>query len=83
MGFGVKWQKRIHECISSATFSILINGSPIGFFQAQRGLRQGDPLSPFLFTIVREALGCMITTAGEANLISGFKLSHYHSFAIC
>lgn len=73
MGFGVKRRKWIHECISSATFYILINGSPIGFFQAQRGLRQGDPLSPFLFTIVGEALSCMITIVGEANLINGFK----------
>lgn len=52
---------------------MLVNGSPKGFFKAQRGLRQGDPLSPFLFVIIGEALSKMISMATEANLICGFK----------
>lgn len=47
MGFGVKWIKWIKFCISTVKFSVIINGSPEVFFQAQRGLRQGDPLSFF------------------------------------
>lgn len=70
-GFGVKWIRWIQECISSTKFSILINGAPHGFFLAKRGLRQGDPFSPFLFTM--EALSRMVTVAREANLIEGFK----------
>lgn len=63
----------IQECISSANPSILTNATPKGFFAAQKGLRQGDPLSPFLFAIVREDLSHMISVAREENLISGFK----------
>ena len=56
-------------------FSIMINGSPKGFFQAQRGLRQGDPLSPFLFVIVAEALSRMAAQAEKQNLIRGFRVT--------
>lgn len=73
MGFGGKWRRWIRECVASAKFSIMINGAPHGFFPAQRGLRQGDPLSPFLFSIVGEALSRMITVAEETGLLSGFK----------
>lgn len=52
---------------------MLVNGSPKGFFKAQRGLRQRDPLSPFLFVIIGEALSKMISMAAEANLICGFR----------
>lgn len=49
-GFGVKWHRWIQGCTVSADFSIFINGRPKGKFSAQRGLKQGCPLSSFLFT---------------------------------
>lgn len=61
------------ECISSSSFSALVNGSPTRQFSASRGLRQGDSLSPFLFTIVTEALGALLIKAKEIGFVSGLK----------
>ena len=41
----------------------MVNGSPTGFFQSSRGLRKGDPLSPYLFVVVMEAFSCMLKKA--------------------
>jgi len=73
-GFGEKWCTWIAHCVSSVRFSVLINGSPYGFFSSSRGLRQGDPLSPLLFVFVMEALSRMISAAVCGGLLEGFKV---------
>lgn len=75
-GFWCKMAGWISECLSSATFSILINGSPFVFFSASRGLRQCDRLSPLLFVIVGEALSRMLHAASNSKLMKGFRPSH-------
>lgn len=59
-GFGNRWGKWIVGCISSANFSIMINSKPRGKIFAKRGLRKGDLLSLFLFTIIGDSLSCLI-----------------------
>nr|GEY13309.1 RNA-directed DNA polymerase, eukaryota, reverse transcriptase zinc-binding domain protein [Tanacetum cinerariifolium] len=55
-GFGSRWCGWIQECLRSSRASVLVNGSPTKEFQFYKGLKQGDPLSPFLFILVMESL---------------------------
>ncbi|RVX03908.1 putative ribonuclease H protein [Vitis vinifera] len=75
MGFGAKWISWIQWCIGTVNFSVLINGTSSGFFKSSRGLRQGDPLSPYLFVIVMEDLSCLLKRAKEGGFLSGWQLS--------
>ncbi|KAJ9677520.1 hypothetical protein PVL29_022489 [Vitis rotundifolia] len=76
MGFGQKWINWIRWCISTANFSILINGTPSDFFGSTRGLRQGDPLSPYLFLLVMEVLSQLLFRARSGGYIEGFKVGN-------
>lgn len=61
-------------CISSASFSLLITGSPFGMFKSSRGLRKGDPLSPTLFTIFIDLLSIMLCRTKVDVCIHGVKI---------
>lgn len=74
MGFGTKWCKWIATCLSSSSVSFLINGSPTKEFKKERGLRQGDPISPFLLLLAMEALQIMTIKACNKGIYQGVTL---------
>jgi len=74
LGFCGKWVQWIRGCLESATVSVLVNGSPTKEFKPTRGLRQGDPLAPFLFLIVAQGLVGLVKQATRKNLLSGVKI---------
>ena len=74
MGFENHWIQLIYGCISSVSYSILVNGEPHGDIKPTRGLRQGNPLSPYLFLLVSEGLNGLIQQAMATSAIRGFFL---------
>ncbi|GKV31169.1 hypothetical protein SLEP1_g39893 [Rubroshorea leprosula] len=74
MGFNATWRKWIQECLKSSSVSILINGSPTKQFPVSKGIRQGDPLSPFLFLIVAEGLNGLVSAAVEKGRYKGVPI---------
>ncbi|XP_042952225.1 uncharacterized protein LOC122289304 [Carya illinoinensis] len=74
--FGDKWISWIRYCISIVRFSVLVNGTHVGFFNISCGLRQGDPLSHFLFVIVMEVLGRLVKAAIGGGFLFGFSVGN-------
>lgn len=75
-GFHHHWIDWVYSCISSPRCLILVNGSPQGFFSTSRGIHQGDPLSPFLFIIMAEALGRMINQSRMEGQWRGINIAN-------
>lgn len=73
-GFGERWISWVQSILSSTRMSVLINGSPTEEFSADRGLRQGDPISPLLFNIVGEILHLLLCKAESLGTIQGIKM---------
>lgn len=74
MGFDVNWVNLIMECISTVTYSVLINGEPTQVIQPSRGLRQGDLLSPYLFLLRSEGLHFLLHRAADSRQIQGMSI---------
>lgn len=74
MGFDTKWVSWIMACVKSVKFSVQVNGQLTEPFTPSRGLRQGDPLSPYLFLLIAESLTKVINRAVQLNKIKEFKI---------
>ncbi|KAM0062164.1 putative RNA-directed DNA polymerase [Helianthus debilis subsp. tardiflorus] len=73
MRFPALWRKWVSGILSSSRSSILVNSSPLKEFTIERGVRQGDPLSPLLFILTMEALHVAMITTNATGLFKGCK----------
>jgi hypothetical protein len=83
LGFADRWVTMVMRCVTTVSYSILVNGVPIETFKPTRGIQQGDPLSPYLFLLCVECLSSMLVNAEQDKKIpgipiaaNGFRLSH-------
>lgn len=74
MGFSTRWVKWITLCVETVDYMVLVNGAQVGPFVPGRGLRQGDPLSPYLFIICDEGLSALIQDAERRGVINGMLI---------
>lgn len=76
LGFSLRWADKVKNCVSLASFRVLINGHAGNSFSTQRGFRQGCRLSSFLFIICAEKLLGLISNADRRGLIQGLRVAH-------
>ena len=74
LGFPTMWVDRVMGCVTTASFSVIINGTPYGNIIPSRGLRQGDPLSPYLFLLCTEGFNSLLQKAEMERRIKGVSI---------
>lgn len=75
LGFAEKWVKLLMFFISSVSYQVLINSVPKGRIKPSRGIRQGDPFSPFLFILCIEALISLLNGAKAEKRNTGLRIA--------
>lgn len=75
LGFSEAWVARVMECVSSVSNSFSVNGQLFDSIYPHRGLRQGDPLSPYLFLLCAEGLGALLKQAYQSRMLSGISIA--------
>jgi hypothetical protein len=75
-GFAAKWIDWVRACVCAGNLSVLVNGSPTSEVNIARGLKQGDPLAPFLFLLVVEGLGLLMNRAVSLGFFKPFVIKN-------
>ena len=75
LGFSLVFVQLIMKCVSSVRFSVRVNGELLPFFEPSRGLRQGDPMSPFLFLMCGEGFTSLLNRFGGDYVDKGIRVS--------
>lgn len=75
LGFNDRWTALILKYVTSVSYAFKINGNIVGKVQPTRGLRQGDPLSPYLFVLCSQGLSTILNNKASTHEIQGIKLA--------
>jgi len=71
LGFHRLWVDMIMRLVTTVSFSVLFNGDRLENFVPSRGIRQGDPISPYLFLLAAEGLSCLLNSRVQSSNLSG------------
>lgn len=82
MNLPTLWRKWIMECVTTTTVYVLVNRSPTNEFKFERGLRQRDPLSPFLFLIAVEGINVLMKTTIVFGLLIGYYVGRSNNISV-
>ncbi|GAU32903.1 hypothetical protein TSUD_152630 [Trifolium subterraneum] len=82
MNFPSQWRVWMKACVMTASASVLVNGSPTAEFCFERGLRQGDPLSPFLFLLAAEGLNVLMTALVRNGSFTPYEVGSHNSVRV-
>src|SRR5438128_8880 len=74
LGFHRSWVTKVMRMVTSVSFSVLFNGEQLEEFKPSRGIRQGDPILPFLFLLAAEGLSCLLKSRSESSSLQGVKV---------
>ena len=74
LGFQERWISLMMMCVNSVSYSVLLNGEPKGRILPTRGLRQGDPISPYLFLLCAEGLLAMLWLGEVRGIPRGISM---------
>ncbi|XP_062013995.1 uncharacterized protein LOC133730414 [Rosa rugosa] len=75
MGFPGRFISLIMDCVQTVSYSVLLHGAPFGRIKPSRGLRQGDPISPYLFLLVAEGFSSLIRWAEQQKMVHGVAIA--------
>jgi hypothetical protein len=75
LGFNSSWVTLVMRLVSIVSFSVLFNGVPQEEFSPTRGIRQGDPISPYLFLIAAEGLSFFLKSQVLSSTLNGIKVA--------
>jgi hypothetical protein len=86
LGFASRWVQMLMTCVQTVSYSVLINGQPYGTIVPTRGIRQGDPVSPYFFILCVEGLSSLLQHAERDRRITGLPITRGYSpksFVFC
>ena len=75
IGFHRLWVEMVMRLVTTISFSVLFNGDRLDTFVPSRGIRQGDPISPYLFLLAAEGLSCLSKSRTRSSSLSGIKVA--------
>lgn len=77
MGYSKAWVQMVMRCVESVSYYVVLNGEIGDMFASTRGLRQGDPLSPYLFLICSERLSTLLRKASSTGSLKGVRINRH------